>query len=139
MTERQQKMSHDRQRPALRRVAILSGASSTCYLWLAATLAGCAAEQPLAEYPRNETICQYVGLESVVTPEHTNIDSVSFLAVYRFREPNVPPPKHPLTVKFQVDRSRIHDLRAHLESQREVVCSPDHEQHYRVHVKPLPP
>lgn len=95
---------------------------------------------PAPEYPRSETLCQYVGLEAVETetPRLENNDSISFVAVYRFSEPSVPAPKEPLTVKFRVNRSRANELRSHLESQPEVVCTPDRDLHYQVRVKPLP-
>jgi hypothetical protein len=91
------------------------------------------------QYPRsNDVVCRYVGLESVETPQHEDTDSVTMLAVYRFREPNVPPPKEPLSLKFQVNRTRVNELRSHLESQPEVICNPEPNQHYHVQVKPLP-
>lgn len=102
-------------------------------------IAACAAPAgPRAEYPRSETICQYVGLESVETPQQVNTDSTSFVAVYRFREPHEPAPEQPVKLKFQVNRSRVAELQTHLESQPEVVCSPDNDRHYNPRVKPLP-
>lgn len=101
--------------------------------------AACAAPQsPAPEYPHSEAICQYVGLESTETPQRVDTDSVSFMAVYRFREPHTTTTEGPLSVKFQVNRSRVQELRSHLESQPEVVCTPDNDLHYHVKVKPLP-
>lgn len=102
-------------------------------------VAACAAPaSPAPEYPHSEAICQYVGLESTETPQRVDTDSVSFLAVYRFREPHTSSSENPLSVKFQVNRSRVQELRSHLESQPEVVCTPDTDLHYHVRVKPLP-
>jgi len=102
-------------------------------------LAACAQPQrPAPDYPRSEALCQYVGLEAVETPRHVDTDSISFVAVYRFSEPNLPAPKEPLTVKFQVNRTRVNELRSHLESQPQVICTPDRDLHYQVRVKPLP-
>jgi hypothetical protein len=104
-----------------------------------APLAACAAASgPRAEYPHSEAICQYVGLESVETPQQTDTDSSSFVAVYRFREPHDPAPEQPVKLKFQVNRSRVAELQTHLESQPEVVCSPDNDRHWNPRVKPLP-
>lgn len=94
--------------------------------------------KPNPQYPRSEAICQYVGLESVESQQRSDMDSLSFVATYRFREPHVPASERPLGVKFQVNRSRVGELRSHLESQPEVVCAPDHDSHYHVRVKPLP-
>jgi len=82
-------------------------------------------------------LCQYVGLESAETPQYSDRDNISLLAVYRFRESRVPAPKEPLTVKFQVNRSRLNELRSHLEAQPEVICTPDRDAHYHVQVKPF--
>jgi hypothetical protein len=101
---------------------------------------GAAATPPQdVEYPRsNDVVCRYVGLESVETPQHEDTDSVTMLATYTFREKNVPPPAEPLSLKFQVDRSRVSELRSHLESQPEVICHPEPNARYKVQVKPLP-
>jgi hypothetical protein len=106
---------------------------------IAWAVAACAAPaSPAPEYPHSEAICQYVGLESTETPQRVDTDSVSFLAVYRFREPHTSSSETPLGVKFQVNRSRVQELRSHLESQPEVVCAPEADLHYHVRVKPLP-
>ena len=109
--------------------------------WLvgcACAVAGCAASPAKPDrYPASETLCRYVGLESAETPQYSDRDSISLLAVYRFREPNLPAPKEPLTVKFQVNRSRVNELRSHLEAQPEVICTPDRDAHYQVRVKPF--
>jgi hypothetical protein len=110
--------------------------------WIAAFACagiGCAEAPARPEkYPgTSQTLCQYVGLESVETPQYSDRDSISLLAVYRFREKGTPPPKEPLTVKFQVNRSRVNELRSHLESQPEVLCTPDRDAHYHVQVKPF--
>jgi hypothetical protein len=42
-----------------------------------------------------------------------------------------------LSVKFQVERSRVNELRGHLESQPEVICSPDRDAHFRPKPKPF--
>jgi len=94
--------------------------------------------KPNPEYPRSEAMCQYVGLESVESQQRSDMDSLSFVATYRFREPHTPAMESPMGVKFQVNRSRVQELRSHLESQPEVVCAPDHDAHYHVRVKPLP-
>jgi len=122
----------------------MSDESKALRAWLvgcAAVVAACA-EAPAKpdRYPVSETLCQYVGLESIETPQHTpqsDRDSLSLLAVYRFREANVPAPKEPLTVKFQVNRARVSELRSHLEAQPEVICTPDRDAHYHVRVKPF--
>jgi hypothetical protein len=112
--------------------------SWVCAALLPLTIACAAPASPSPEYPRSEAICQYVGLESVETPQRTDHDSVSFVATYRFREPHTPSNEAPVGVKFLVNRTRAQELRSHLESQPEVVCAPENDQHYHVKVKPLP-
>lgn len=94
--------------------------------------------KPNPEYPRSEAMCQYIGLESLESQQRSDMDSLSFVATYRFRDPHAPAAERPVGVKFQVNRSRVQELRSHLESQPEVVCAPDHDAHYHVRVKPLP-
>jgi hypothetical protein len=94
--------------------------------------------KPNPEYPRSEAVCQYVGLESVESQQRADLDSLSFVATYRFRDSHTPATETPVGVKFQVNRSRVDELRSHLASQPEVVCAPDHDAHYQVRVKPLP-
>ncbi|MET0386304.1 MAG: hypothetical protein ABW321_10120 [Polyangiales bacterium] len=106
----------------------------------AAMLHGCAHEGPPPAYPAHDVACHYIGLESVETPQYSrqsDRDAVLLTAVYRFDEPNVPAPKEPVTVKFQVDRSRVQELRSHLESQPDVVCTPDRDAHYHAKVRPF--
>lgn len=103
--------------------------------------AGCSAartQQVPPDYPRSqEVLCHYVGLEASTRPTGQDEDTVAMLAVYRFSEPNTPPPDEPLTLKFQVDRSRVDELREHLERQPEVICSPDANAHHTPRVKPF--
>jgi len=94
--------------------------------------------KPNPEYPRSEAVCQYVGLDSVESQQRADMDSLSFVATYRFRDSHTPATETPVGVKFQVNRSRVDELRSHLASQPEVVCAPDHDAHYQVRVKPLP-
>ena len=105
--------------------------------WACLVSACAAAPAKPDKYPASEALCQYVGLESAETPQYSDRDNISLLAVYRFREPGVPAPKEPLTVKFQVNRSRVNELRSHLEAQPEVICTPENDTHYHVHVKPF--
>jgi hypothetical protein len=85
----------------------------------------------------HELTCRYVGLEAVTGPNDTNSDAVTLLAVYRFAEPNVPPPKKPLSMKFQVSRSRTRELQDYLESRPEVICTSEDDKHYTVSMEPL--
>ena len=55
-----------------------------------------------------------------------------------WKRPHEPAPEQPVKLKFQVNRSRVAELQNHLESQPEVVCSPDNDRHYNPRVKPLP-
>jgi hypothetical protein len=105
--------------------------------------AGCSAtrtRQVPPNYPRSQQVlCHYVGLEASTRPTEADEDTIAMLAVYRFNEPNTPPTDEPLTVKFQVDRSRVDELREHLERQPEVLCSPDANSHPTPRVKPFVP
>jgi hypothetical protein len=109
-------------------------------LALSAACADAAHRPPDNPASHNDVMCRYVGLESVESEseQKSERDNLSLLATYRFRESNVPPAKDPLTVKFQVERSRVNELRGHLESQPDVICNPDNDAHYRVRVKPFP-
>jgi hypothetical protein len=92
------------------------------------------------QYPRGvlDRTCKFVGLESVEGPTDQNADAVTLLAVYRFGEPGVPAPKQPVSLKFQVNRSRVNDLRSHLEAHPEVICSPEAGTHnYAARVAPF--
>lgn len=104
-------------------------------------LAGCAetAQRPSQSPVAQDVMCDYVGLEAVEneSQEKDERDDLSLLATYRFSEANVPPPKDPLTVKFQVERARVNELRGHLEAQPQVICNPDNNAHYQVRVKPF--
>jgi hypothetical protein len=104
---------------------------------------GCSAArttQVPPEYPRSEQVlCHYVGLQASTRPTEQNQDMVSMLAVYRFSEPSMPPPDEPLTLTFQVDRSRVDELREHLERQPDVICSPDANARHQPRVKPFVP
>ena len=81
--------------------------------------------------------CKFVGLESVEGPSDQNADSVSLLAVYRFGGPDAGRTERPLSLKFQVDRSRVNELQHHLESRPEVVCSPEANGRYTARVEPF--
>jgi hypothetical protein len=106
-------------------------------------LSGCAAgattRAGVPEDPRGarNLTCRYVGLEDVSSPSDQNADSVSLLATYRFREPDAAPPKAPLSLKFQVDRSRVTELTQYLASKPEVICQPEADSNYAAHVEPF--
>jgi hypothetical protein len=106
-----------------------------------ACVAACArSDVATPKYPSSDNVmCRYVRLESIETPRHADQDSVALVAVYRFSESKLPPPKLPLILGFQVNRSRVDELRSHLESHPEVICSPDRGAHYQVQVAPLQP
>ena len=136
------KLSHDSHEKNLVRDipwARGQGARAAIVTTVCTLLCACAAPGgPATQYPRSEAVCQYVGLESIETPQRSDMDSLSFVATYRFRDQHTPASETPVGVKFQVNRSRVAELRSHLESQPEVVCTPDHDSHYHVRVKPLP-
>jgi len=145
MLSHERNLSRDRARagkgahPAF--VTTVRTSISACSGWIAVIplLVACAASgKPNPEYPRSEAVCQYVGLDSVETQQRADMDSLSFVATYRFRDSHSPATETPVGVKFQVNRSRVDELRSHLASQPEVVCAPDHDAHYHVRVKPLP-
>ena len=83
-----------------------------------------AANAPPPNTPAYPGRCVYLGLEEVPGPGDQNSDSVSLVASYRFDEPSVPAHK-PLALGFRVERSRVHDLRAHLDQHPTVLCRPD--------------
>jgi hypothetical protein len=90
-------------------------------------------------YPNtlNDATCDFVGLEHVQGPSDTDADYVTLLAVYRFSSSSLPQPKQPLSLKFQVTRSRVDELEQHLTARPQVVCSPDDERNYSARVAPF--
>jgi hypothetical protein len=86
-------------------------------------------------------VCQYVGLESTEIPLQGNISFNAVMAVYTFDEPNVPPPKDRVYLMAQAERSRTYEPQGKLQSQPQVVCSPE-SGHAHVHAqstgKPTP-
>jgi hypothetical protein len=92
-----------------------SGGVSACGTQASAT--------PRAEAPTHyEGRCHYLGIEEVAGPTDQNSDSVSLVATYQFGEQAQ---AQRFGLKFQVARSRIGDLRAHLQAHADVICSPD--------------
>lgn len=105
----------------------------------AAGAAGAGGRAGVAEDPRaaRNLTCRYVGLEDVSSPNDQNADSVSLLATYRFREGDEAPPKAPLSLKFQVARSRVTELTQYLASKPEVICQPEADSNYAAHIEPF--
>jgi len=112
-----------------------------CGVWFgfAACSTSTGAEANPPKYPRGalDQTCKFVGLEAVEGPTDQNADSVSLRAVYRFAEPNVAPAKKPLSLKFQVERSRVDELRRYLDARPEVICSPEGTANYAARVAPF--
>lgn len=109
-------------------------------LHLLAVLVSCASTPPRPTEPTsrlNDLSCQFVGLEAVDGGSDTNADSVVLIAAYRFAGPGVAAPKAPLSLKFQVDRSRTSALRSHLSARPDVICSPDENSNYTARVEPF--
>jgi hypothetical protein len=98
-------------------------------------LAACGTEtaEHSPRYPSNtDPLCSYIGLESSGAPAGDTLDAVMLVAVYRLNEPDVPPAREPIELKFLVQRSRMDELRGRLEAHPEVICRPDRDAHYRV-------
>jgi hypothetical protein len=98
-------------------------------------LAGCGAQaaESTPRYPSNaQPLCSYLGLESSNAPAGDTLDSVMLVAAYRLNAPGAPPAREPIELKFQVQRSRISELRGRLEAHPEVICRPDRDARYRV-------
>jgi hypothetical protein len=139
MLSHERNLSRDRARAGKgARSAIVTSVRTSITAIFPLLVACTAPGKPNPEYPRSEAVCQYVGLDSVETQQRADMDSLSFVATYRFRDSHTPATETPVGVKFQVNRSRVDELRSHLASQPEVVCAPDHDAHYQVRVKPLP-
>jgi hypothetical protein len=117
------------------------------FAWMAvATLAvhGCTAHVPPdharttgAPTGTHDLTCEFVGLESVQGSNDENSDAVTLLAVYRFSSDRTESRGAPLSLKFELTRSRVDELRAHLTSPRQVVCSPDEQSNYSARVEPF--
>lgn len=82
--------------------------------------------------------CEYVGVDSVQGVSDVNSDKVSLIAVFRFSESDVPPPKQPLALKFQVERSRVNELRDELSARPQTICRPHGQDAYAADLTPLP-
>lgn len=105
---------------------------------------GCTAARPTGRVPAasvpsgaHDLSCQFVGLEAAQGVNDANSDAVTLVAVYRLPDGASRPARAPLSLKFEVTRSRVDELRDHLASQREVICSPDQDANYRVRVEPF--
>lgn len=100
---------------------------------MALTACGAQTPQRSPSYPANAgPLCSYIGLESSDEPAGDTFDSVMLVAVYRLNEPGIAPPREPIELKFQVQRSRMEELRGRLEAHPEVICRPDRDARYRV-------
>ena len=98
-----------------------------------------ASNAPPPNTPTYPGRCVFLGLEEVQGPGDQNSDSVSLVASYRFDEPSVPAHK-PLALGFRVERSRVNDLRDHLDQHPTVLCRPDDDaQEPSQDVVDLPP
>jgi hypothetical protein len=89
----------------------------------------------------HELTCEYVGLEAIQGPPDVpdqDADSVAMLATYRFSEPDTLPPKPPLSLKFQVSRDRVSELRDQLSARPQVLCRPHGENSYAPDATTLP-
>lgn len=111
--------------------------AATSLLTIATLLASCGASRANEEPPAYSgngasPLCSYVGLEMDSAPQHDNVDSVALVATYRLRESGTPPPREPIELKFQVQRSRVDELRGRLEAHPDVICRPDNASHYQV-------
>jgi hypothetical protein len=78
-------------------------------------------------------MCDYVALEHDEFPgaQPDPVDALSLVAVFRWNEPGVRPPKQRIEQKFVVLRSRDDEMRARLESHPQVICTPDKTARYR--------
>jgi hypothetical protein len=112
------------------------------YFAFSSVLSACASTQsarpPSAVPPgAHDVTCKYVGLEDVSGPNDQNADSVTLMAAYRFGEPAPKKTKEPLSLRFQVQRSRVKELRDHLATRPEVICSPEGATNYAARVDPF--
>ena len=75
--------------------------------------------------PPYEGTCTLLGIEAAAGPSDHNDDAISVVASYRFDGPDVPKAKQPLSLVFRITRSRMDELRDHLQTHPAVLCSPD--------------
>ncbi len=81
------------------------------------------AEHPQAQY---EGKCAFLALDAVDAPDDTSGDSTSLVATYRFGQAAADR-NDTIALGFRVARSRVDDLRAHLQAHPTVLCRPDPE------------
>lgn len=76
---------------------------------------------------RGDRPCTLLGIEEVHAEADHNDDAVQLVATYRFDGSARTPPRQPLSLGFRVVRSRVNELREHLETQPAVLCAPEGE------------
>ena len=119
----------------------LASTLGLCWLSASAILSGCATTRsnqapPGGVHGAHEVSCKYVGLEDVSGPNDTNADYVTLMAAYSFGEPRPAKPEKPVSLKFQVTRSRVSEFRDYLASRPETICRPEGGS-YSAHVAPF--
>ena len=107
--------------------------SSLAVLCLCASCASAVSEPPPEHAKPGGPMCDYVRLDHDESPgpQPDPVDALSLMAIFRWNEPGVAPAKHHIEQKFVVMRSRDDELRARLESNPQVICTPDKTARYR--------
>jgi hypothetical protein len=95
--------------------------------------AACAASTPLGTRPnsspvpavtRYEGTCAFVGIEEMQGYTDEYADTVFLVARYTWRDQEARPPRKPIELAFQVQRSRVDDFQTHLQHYPNVICRP---------------
>ncbi len=109
-----------------------TGWACSVVLALAGSACGASSAQeppPQAAPTRYEGTCAFLGIEEVAGPTDQNADSVSLVATYQLEPKQTRGQDGPLSLKFRVERSRVGDLRSHLEQHPNVLCHPGTDTH----------
>lgn len=95
---------------------------------LCAALVGCAAWSAQAPergfQARDRGCCTLLGIEEQQGSSDHNDDSVQLVASYRFDGAAKRDPQ-PVSLSFRVTRSRVNELRDHLQTHPAVICEPE--------------
>lgn len=79
---------------------------------------------PTPAADRYEGSCAFIGIEEMQGYTDENADAVFLVARYRWPDQETKPAEKPIELAFQVQRSRVNDLQAHLMQYPNVICRP---------------
>jgi hypothetical protein len=97
------------------------------------SLLACSAATPLGNRPNTSPVpavthyegtCAFLGIEEMQGYTDEYADSVFLIARYTWEDQETQPPRKPIELAFQVQRSRVDDFQSHLQQYPTVICRP---------------